>query len=173
MNWIDLLIIVVLGIGVLHGARKGLVRQVLGLTSLVGSLLAGYLYMEGAGLWLASQIGIPMQYAMVAGFMAVFLGVMLGFIIVSRLLDKVISDAPLLGGLNKIIGAGLGLLSAGLMLSLILNLGSVVGLPSDEIRTSSALYDSAHQFLPQTWDLATSQFPELTGLGERFSAWAQ
>ena len=171
MNWIDIVIIVVLGLGVLSGARRGLVKQIIGLVSLVASFLIGYLYMEGTGSWLGAQAGIPAEYATIAGFLAVFLGAMLGFVILSRFLDRVVSNTPLLGGLNRIVGAGLGLLSSGLLLSLLLYLCSVIGLPPDEVRTSSMLYESAYQFLPDTWDLATRQFPGLEGLTERFPAW--
>ena len=70
MNWIDIVIIVVLGLGVLSGARRGLVKQIIGLVSLVASFLIGYLYMEGTGSWLGAQAGIPAEYATIAGFLA-------------------------------------------------------------------------------------------------------
>jgi len=171
MNWIDIVVIGGLALGSWSGARKGFVRQTVGLTSLVASFLIGYLNMESMGAWIGSQAEIPAEYEVIAGFILVFIAVQLCFMILSRFLNRIVKNTPILGGMNKIIGAGLGLLSAGFLLSLGFYLGSVFGFPSIEARSSSALYDTVYQFLPYAWNMATQQFPEIAELADRFPTW--
>ncbi|MCY4159196.1 MAG: CvpA family protein [Bacteroidetes bacterium] len=171
MNWVDLLVVVVLGVGVFSGLRRGLIRQVLGLTSLIASFVIGYMYMDGAGEWIEGQAGIPEEYSPVAGFLAVFMGMQLCFMIGVRFLDGIVKKIVLVGGLNRILGAALGILSSGLLLSLTFYLASLFGIPSDDARISSALYEHVYELLPYAWNLATQHFPELTELSERFPSW--
>ncbi|MCY3488586.1 MAG: CvpA family protein [Bacteroidetes bacterium] len=168
MNWLDILIIVVLGIGSLMGFRRGLILQLFGLVSFIASFLIGFSYMEGVGDWFENQLGVSATYSSLVGFGAVFLGVHVCAMIVSRFLDKVVKKTVVIGGLNRIFGGAVGLITSGLAFSLLLYALATVNLPPSELRSSSALYEVVYQFFPQTWDLATQKFPELTELIDRF-----
>ncbi len=168
MNWLDILIIVVLGVGSLTGFRRGLVLQLFGLVSFVASFLIGFFYMEGVGDWFENQLGISATYSSLVGFGTVFLGVHVGAMIIARFLDKVVKKIAVIGGLNRIFGGALGLVTSGLAFSLLLYALATVNLPPSELRSSSALYEVVYQFFPQTWDLATQKFPEITELTDRF-----
>lgn len=168
MNWLDLTIIVVLGFGAFVGARRGFIRQIFGLAGLIGSFLMGYLLMEWVGGWFEAQTGVSAEYSAIAGFAAVFLCVQLGVLILSRLLDKFVRSIVLFGGLNRIFGGTFGVVTGCLVLSLILYILAFLELPPAELRDSSVLYEVVYQFLPQTWDLVTLQFPEIAELSERF-----
>ena len=170
MNWLDILIIVVLGVGSLIGFRRGLILQLFGLVSFVASFLIGFLYMEGVGDWFENQLGVSVTYSSLFGFGAVFLGVHVCAMIVSRFLDKVVNKTVVIGGLNRIFGGALGLITSGLAFSLVLYALATVNLPPSELRSSSALYEVVYQFFPQTWDLATQKFPELAELIDRLSS---
>ncbi len=170
MNWFDILIIGVLGVGSLIGFRRGLVRQFFGLVSFIASFLIGFFYMEGVGGWFENQLGVSATYSSLVGFGAVFLGVHLCVMFLSRFLSGVIKSIPLIGGLDRIFGGALGLVTSGLAFSLILYALATVNLPPNELRSSSALYEVVYQFFPQTWDMATQKFPELTELTDRFTS---
>lgn len=169
MNWFDIFIIAVLSIGILVGFRSGLVRQLFGLISFVASFLIGIFYMEDVGGWFETQFGVSEAYSSLVGFGAVFLVIYLCTMIMSRVFDKIITEIPVIGGLNKIGGAALGLVTTGLLLSLVLLVLNEVDLPSQGLRDSSAFYENIYEILPRTWELATQRFPELTELTERFS----
>ncbi len=172
MNWFDILILVVLGIGVFSGVRRGFVRQFFGLLGLIAAFLIGYYNMDRAGAWFESQAGLSVEYAAIAGFAAIFLIVQLCAIILSHVFDRVVRNIFLIGTVNRLFGAALGLITAGLIGSLVLYfLAAVMNIPSDELRSSSVLYEVVYQFFPQVWDLATQRFPQLTALSEQFPNW--
>lgn len=160
-----------MAIGGLMGFRKGLVKQVIGLFNLIASFTVGYLYMDVFGQWLEAQLGIAQQYSLIVGFLLIFFGVLLGLSIIGRFLNSVIRGIPIIGWLNNIAGVGVGLLSTGLFLSLALYLLALVGFPSSEVINSSTTYEPIYHLLPQTWEIATNQFPEITDIQERFPTW--
>ena len=171
MNWVDLTIIGVMAIGGLIGFRKGLVKQVIGLFNLIASFTVGYLYMDVVGLWLEAQLGIPQESSLIVGFLLIFFGVLFGLSIIGGFLNSVIRKIPIIGWLNHLAGIGVGLLSTGLFLSLALYLLAMVGFPSSEVISASITYEPIYHLLPHAWEIATSQFPEITDIQERFPTW--
>lgn len=169
MNWLDVVIVVVLGMGALVGVRRGLIRQVFGLASLLIAFALGYSFMEGVGGWLETRIGIPAEFSSLAGFGLVFLGSQVFLVIISRGIDKIVRNIMFIGTINRLFGGAFGVVTACLASSLVLYVLASVGLPPNEVRVSSALYEVVYQFLPQTWDLATAKFPALAELSERFN----
>ncbi len=168
MNWFDILIIAVIGGGLLYGFRRGLVRQFFGLLSFIASFMLGFLYMENVGGWFETQLGVSPAYSSLTGFGVVFLGVHVCAMIASRFLNRVVQQVAVFGGLNRIFGGALGLVTTSLAFSMILYVLATLDLPPNELRNSSALYEVVYQFFPQTWEVATQKFPELTELTERF-----
>jgi membrane protein required for colicin V production len=76
MNWLDIVILLIVAWSVATAFRKGLVREVLGLASVVLALLLGLWFYGTAAEWLAPYMS-SRPLANAAGFMAVFLGVLL------------------------------------------------------------------------------------------------
>jgi membrane protein required for colicin V production len=76
MNWLDIVILVIVAWSVAIAFRKGLVREILGLASVVLALLLGFWFYGAAAQWLAPYLS-SRALANAAGFLAVFLGVML------------------------------------------------------------------------------------------------
>ena len=116
MNWIDVILLVILGLTVFLGITKGFVKQIFGLLAVIlGLILALNLYSQASFLFrgiVASKI-----LAHFLGFLAVFLIVLcLGFI-ASRLFSKMIKGP--LEVLDKILGGALGLLKGILICSII------------------------------------------------------
>ncbi|MYJ56008.1 MAG: CvpA family protein [Rhodothermaceae bacterium] len=169
MSWLDIVILLVLGVGLLVGARRGFVRQVFGLVGLLIAIALGYSFMEGVGGWLENRVGLPVEYSPLAGFGLVFLGAQLFFMIITRGVDRFIRNIVFIGTINRILGGAFGVVTACLALSLVLYVLASVGLPPSEVRGDSALYEVVYQFFPQTWSLATAQFPELAEVSERFN----
>jgi len=171
MNWVDLIIVGVMAIGGLIGWRRGLVKQFIGLFSLIASFTAAYLYMDILGLWIEAQMNLPQESSVIVSFLLIFSGVFLGLSILGGFINRVIKAIPIIGWLNGIAGIGLGLLSTGLFLSLILYSLAMIGFPSNEVINSSTTYDHIYHLFPHTWEIATHQFPELTDIQERFPTW--
>jgi membrane protein required for colicin V production len=105
VNWLDIVLIVVIGLATFIGLRKGIIRMALTLGGLVlGIFLAGRYYAPFAER--LTLISSP-TWAKVAAFAIIFIGVMVVAALLSRLLEKVAS-AILLGWANHLVGAILG-----------------------------------------------------------------
>jgi membrane protein required for colicin V production len=76
MNWLDIVILVIVAWSVLAAFRKGLMREILGLASVVAALLLALWFYGTAAAWLAPYLS-SRPLANTAGFAVVFLGVML------------------------------------------------------------------------------------------------
>jgi membrane protein required for colicin V production len=115
MNWLDIVIIVILGIQVFAGLSQGLIKALFGLLGLiVGIYLAGRFH-ESLGSGLFSFISNP-DVANIAAFIAILIAVWIIFSIVANILTKLVSFI-LLGWVNRIGGAIFGLLMGALFVS--------------------------------------------------------
>lgn len=105
MNWLDIVLIVVLGIATLIGVRKGIIRMALTLAGLVlGIFLAGRYYLPFSER--LTLISSP-TWAKVAAFVIIFVGVMIIAALLARLLERV-TEAIMLGWANRLVGGILG-----------------------------------------------------------------
>jgi len=105
MYWLDIVLIVAIGIATFIGLRKGIIKAVLTLAGLVlGIFLAGRYYSPfSEQLTLISSPG----WAKVAAFTIIFIGVMVIAAVLARLLERVAS-VIMLGWANRLVGAILG-----------------------------------------------------------------
>ena len=117
MNWLDIVIIVAVGIATFIGLRKGIIRMVLTVVGLVvGIIVAGRYYTPFSEyLTFISSPG----WAKVAAFAIIFIGIMVVAALLSRLLERAAS-AIMLGWANRLVGAILGFLLGALFIGAIL-----------------------------------------------------
>ena len=105
MNWLDIVLVVVIGLATFIGLRKGIIKMALTLAGLVlGIFLAGRYYMPFSEH--LTLISSP-TWAKVAAFAIIFIGVMVVAAILARLLEKAAS-VIMLGWANRLVGAILG-----------------------------------------------------------------
>jgi len=117
MNWLDIGIIVIVGIATLIGLRIGIIKAVLSLAGvIIGVLLAGRLYPA-----LAEQLTfIPQEnLAKIAAFAIILIGVMLAASILASVLRWLVS-IMMLGWINRLGGAAFGLVLGALFCSALL-----------------------------------------------------
>jgi len=120
MNWLDALIIVFLIIVTITGLRKGLIKTIIPLIGIIiGVVLAGQFY-DSMGSWLSTWLKSPSQ-ANIIGFTIIFLLVIIVSLIIASLLSKFLS-LLLLGWLDKLGGAFLGLVMGALFCAAILTI---------------------------------------------------
>lgn len=105
MNWLDIVVVVAVGIAAFIGVRKGIIKVSLTLVGLVvGVILAGRYYAPFSQ-WLSF---IPWAgLAKVAAFAIIFIGVMVLATVLARLLKQAAS-AIMLGWVNHLVGGILG-----------------------------------------------------------------
>ncbi len=130
MGLVDILILVILGIFLLKGVLRGLVREVCSLLGLVlGGLLAFYLHIP-LSQWFLEMFNWPSQICVTISFVLVFLVTVLVFGALGYLLNR-FATLTLMAGLNRTLGAIFGLAQGVVLLSLILFALSSADLPAD------------------------------------------
>jgi membrane protein required for colicin V production len=121
MFWLDTVILVTLGAGTLFGALSGMLRQVARLVGF-GLALYGSIYFNAtATQWLGNNLMEEADPRVVraAAYVGVFLGVLLVVMLVTALLDRALVAAKL-KPMDRLLGAGLGLVKTALILGALL-----------------------------------------------------
>ena len=129
MNWLDIVLLIVLGVSVLASFRKGFTREVIGLVSVVLALLLGVWFYGTAGAFLLPYVSSP-AVAHFAGFFLVFFGVLL----LGHLTGFVVGRFLRVTGLSvfdHLLGAAFGLLR-GIVISVALILGIMAFSPGEK-----------------------------------------
>ncbi|NLC71573.1 MAG: CvpA family protein [Desulfuromonadaceae bacterium] len=119
MNYLDIAILVILGLFLLKGAWRGLLREI---CSLAGLLLGAFLalsFHEPLGQILTESFRLPPTLANIASFLLLFLITVIFFGVLGFLLSKFVK-LIFLGGLNRVAGAVFGLGEGALLIAIVL-----------------------------------------------------
>jgi membrane protein required for colicin V production len=161
MNWLDIVLLVILGLATLWGLRRGLIGVVIPLVGLVvGIVLAGVFYASIAEGIFNSEAAI----AKVAGFLIVLIAVMVAASLVSKVLTGMVS-LVMLGWANRLAGGALGLVLSGVLLGAVLALVASFPLGGlDSVVGNSALA----ALLVERFPLVLSLLPDEFDIGRSF-----
>lgn len=130
MELVDILILVILGIFLLKGVLRGLLREVCTLMGLLcGGLLAFYLHVP-ISQWFLEMFHWPSQLCVSISFLLVFLLTVMIFGAVGYLLNRFVT-LTLMTGVNRLLGAVFGMAQGVVLLSLILFALNAADLPGD------------------------------------------
>jgi membrane protein required for colicin V production len=118
MSWLDIVIIVVIGISVFNGLRTGLIKMLFTVAGIfLGIFLAGRFSDDFAGV----LTFIPDDWSKIAAFAIILVAVMVVAWILGTILSKLIS-LVLLGWVNRLAGAVLGLFVGALLCGAVLSI---------------------------------------------------
>lgn len=164
MNWLDIVIIVTMGIAALMGYRTGVIKGFLSIIGIiVGVVLAGQF---------GDTVGDKMTFidnpdgATIAGYAVVFGAVFIGSLILASILRKLL-DFILLGWVDNLGGAALGIgASAIVWTGAIAAAGSFpVGFLNDAVEGSSIAPDLADK-VPFVLDLLPEEYSDVLSFVE-------
>lgn len=148
--------------GAVRGWRSGLIRQLASAAGIVAGLLVACMLYAALGDLIAPHLGASLTAARVLAFLLIWVGVPMAFSILAFLLTKT-AEGLCLGGLNRLAGAGVGLLKYALLLGCLLHLPSALRLPEPGFTRGSLLApplsESGAFLLRQvkaSWDSRTS-----------------
>jgi membrane protein required for colicin V production len=140
VNWVDWVILAIAGAMIFAGLLRGAVRTVLSLAGVVvGFLVASQ---ESGAVGMVMERWMPEPAAAVVGFLFVFVGVAVVFALVGYLLRRILEGLQL-GWADRVLGAGLGFLEAGVALGVAALV--VEGFGSFEAAHDSKVYPYALQ----------------------------
>lgn len=160
MDIMDIVILVIIGIGVVWGLTKGFVRQLSSLVGLIVGLLVARALFAEVGDWMAPAIGVSVTVGRVISFFLLWIVVPLLFSLLASFLTRALQVIHL-GWLNRLLGGALSGLKFMLLIGLIAQLIEFVDAKGEllpkEVRTSSTLYrplyDFAGAFIPAVKDV--------------------
>ncbi len=151
MNWLDITLLCLAGIGFVKGLFDGIIKQVVSLIA----LLVGIFFCTKAALWLRGYIlalgWFPEQGVTVLSYVAGFLLIVGVILLAGEILTRVVGVTPL-SVLNHLAGGVLGLCFMMAFVSLLLNgiemidRGSV--LISRQAKVESRFYNSVKEIIP-------------------------
>jgi membrane protein required for colicin V production len=108
LSAVDWILLAVLGLSFLLGVWRGIVQEVLSLVGWVAAFYVSQMYAPMAAAWLPME-GSSQMLRYAAGFVVVFVAVLVGTVLVSALIKKLISAVGL-GPLDRLLGSLFGLM---------------------------------------------------------------
>lgn len=127
MTVFDYAVLGVIAASSLLGLWRGVVSEVLALIAWVAAFMAARIWAEPAGGLLSGMVSEPtLRYA--AGFVIVLVGVLVAFAI-ARLVLSLLLRAVGLGLVDRLLGAGFGILRGGLIIFAAVLVGGMTALP--------------------------------------------
>ncbi len=145
LNWLDLLLLIVIGIAAARGYQRGFIVEI---CSFMALWLGVFVALRFSGM-VAHYIDLP-ENSKITAFLITFLGVLVAVHLLAKALTALINLA-MMGWANKIAGLGAAIIRSCFMLSVTLNLVLAYtdnGIPPVEAREASALHDPIRSFAP-------------------------
>ena len=151
MNWLDITLLCLAGIGFVKGLFDGVIKQVVSLIA----LLVGIFFCTKAALWLRGYIlalgWVPEQGVTVLSYVAGFLLIVGVILLAGEILTRVVGATPL-SVLNHLAGGVLGLCFMMAFISLLLNSMEMIDKGSVLIprgaKVESRFYNSVKEIIP-------------------------
>ena len=174
MTTIDIIILVILGLGIVLGLWKGVLKQLAGLLGLIVGLLAAKALYATVADRVFSHMTDSLTVAQILAFLAVWVIVPLLFWLVASLLTKAMA-AVCLGWVNRLLGGLLGGVVHALLISLAICVLETVDARGDlisrEQKQASALYyrikPLAGLFFPAAKDITKQIYNEINDATEQ------
>lgn len=150
MAIIDIIILVLIGIGTIWGVTKGFLRQLASLIGLIVGLLVARALFAEVGDWMVSTIGVPDTIAQILAFFMLWIAVPILFSLFATFLTKAL-EVVHLGWINRLLGGGLGAIKFMLLIGLVAHLLEYVDAKNElipqNVLSESVLYKPMYDFV--------------------------
>ena len=137
MTLLDIIVLAVIGISILLGVIKGLVREVLSLAAWVMAFLAANLAAPEVARLLPQGLASD-EIRLLAGFAVVFVLVLIGLSVLSMMASKLVKIAGL-GMADRALGGVFGLLWGALVVTILVLLAGLTSLPRQPVWRNAIL----------------------------------
>lgn len=141
----------------LLGFRDGLVRKLVAIAVIVGGMFISQIFMKDVADLLVKHISTDKSTAPLTAYFMIFFTL----ILLQSLLYRLLAGGYKIGGIaDRIIGCALGLFEASLILSVVLVMFSLRGIPERKTVRDSRAYATLISIAPLITDFATNIVPE-------------
>jgi membrane protein required for colicin V production len=151
MNYLDIILIILLGLGLIRGFTNGLVRELTSLAALILGIFGAIKFSDLTSSLLIEHFNLSGNYLPVLSFAITFVVIIIAVHFVGDMLDK-FSKIPVLSMVNRLAGMVFGLLKTALIVSILLVILGALDkragfLPKDKI-ADSFLYEPVYNLAP-------------------------
>lgn len=157
MNYLDLIILVCLGVGAVVGLTHGFAKELIGIMSIGLGIIGAKILSPMVASWLQAYVAMSDIVARLLSYVIIFVGIWAIGVMLGKLINKFLRDLSL-GWLNRLLGAVFGAFKYTLALSLVLNLLALIEpkLPviPEADRAAAQYYEPALALAGITWDKA-------------------
>ncbi|MDR3503621.1 MAG: CvpA family protein [Legionella sp.] len=136
-QWIDLILIVMIGLSTITGLFRGVIKEVIALGIWIVAIWVGYNYSQSLTPWL-SQFIANQTARTAAAFMIIVIGVMFAGAVINFILGLILRRSGL-SSIDKILGGCFGFGRGVLMVSLVLAVLKMTSLPYQPYTQSSVI----------------------------------
>ena len=153
MNAIDWIIVIVLALFAFQGMRKGLLRELAGLVGILVAFVLSVRLLDDVSVLISYYLGISPRIAVFVSGILIFAGVMVLFILLAKVLRKVLDWAHL-GWMDRVGGGAFGLLKGAVLVSILALLVSLLPLGDEAERemARSALFNPVRGVAPAVFN---------------------
>ena len=151
-----MIIIAVILVGFVLGYKDGFVRKLIGIIGFAFAVVSAAVLKDDLGKILENTFGIELYLAEIMGGILIFFVIILIFTLIKRLVhpfDKVNNL------INQLIGGIVGGIQLLYFLSAVFIILNVFDIPSNNVKTSSALYEYTYKIIPITIDYINNYTP--------------
>lgn len=137
MNWVDWIILSILGLSVLIGLFRGLISEMLGLVIWATAFWASWAFGPSVAAWFGRYISMPTAQ-MVVGHGAVLMGVLIIGAIIRAIISRILWRTGL-SGMDRMLGMVFGFARGALIVAFMVFLFSLTALPQESWWRQSTL----------------------------------
>jgi len=156
MNYIDFIILAILGYGLIKGFINGLIIEVASVLALILGIWGAIRFSGYVGQRLTDYFDLTTQFLGLLSFVITFIIIVLAIHLMAKIIDKLL-EAVALGIPVKILGAVFGAIKAALILSIMFVILNTVNsrknfLPGEKL-DESVLYNTISDFAPMLFPI--------------------
>lgn len=152
MEVIDIIILILIGVGVIQGLMKGSIKELAAIVGFVAGLLLARALFGTVAEQLAPALGTSITVAQILSFILIWVAVPIGCSLIASVLTKAL-DVVNLGWLNRLAGALLGaakmMLLAGIGIYVLEYIDPKSEMVSKTTKKASVLYTPMKEFVDQ------------------------
>ena len=166
MSTLDIILFIILAFGAFRGYRKGFLMEVVSILALVLGVLGAFKLMEQGMIFLDEKFDINGTLLPYLSFFLIFILILIGVFLLGKSV-KTVLNMTLLGSVDNLIGAVVGMLKWAFGISILIWIsGSVDLYLPGETTSESYLYPFVAALAPRVIDFFTMIFPMMEGLWE-------
>lgn len=161
MKTLDILLLLPLFFGAFRGFRKGLLLEIVSMIGVILAIVGGFKFLHFGVSLLSEYMETYNKAIPYIAFVLIFVGIILAVNLLGIAMKKVL-DFTLLGGIDSLAGALLGILKWAFAVSVCLWLAATVGIEIPfEMTADTVIYPFLLAFAPGVVEVAAQFLPNL------------